>query len=85
MSDLAYLFNLAMLQPLTADQQKLADEVIARWSGFARTGNPNAEGAQYWPRATPADRMVQSLNPAGIKRTDFLAEHRIGFWRSLDD
>ena len=85
MSDLAYLFDLGLMQPLNADQQKLADEVIARWSAFARTGNPNAEGTQYWPRATPVDQTVQSLNPAGVTRTDFLAEHQIGFWRSLED
>ena len=81
MSDLAYLFDVAILAPLSAEQQKLADEVIARWSSFARSGDPNVRGTKYWPRATPLDRQVQSLNPAGITRTDFIADHRIAFWR----
>jgi para-nitrobenzyl esterase len=70
--------------PLDPAQTRLADEVIARWSAFARTGNPNLPGSITWPRATPLDRSVQSLNPAGVTRTDFASEHRISFWRSLD-
>ena len=81
MSDLAYLFEVAILAPLSAEQQKLADEVIARWSSFARSGDPNVRGTKSWPRATPLDRQVQSLNPAGITRTDFITDHRIAFWR----
>jgi para-nitrobenzyl esterase len=83
LSDVAYLFNLKVLEPLDAAQTRLADEVIARWSAFARTGNPNLPASTYWPRATPLDRTVQSLNPAGVTRTDFATDHQIGFWRSL--
>lgn len=76
-----YFFDLAILEPMNAEQQTLSDEVITRWSSFARTGDPNVRGAKYWPRAAPLDRQVQSLNPAGSTRTDFITDHRIAFWR----
>lgn len=81
LSDVAYFFDLAVLERLDPAQSRLADEVIARWSAFARTGDPNLPGtSEAWPRTRPHDREVQSLTPNGITRTDFLADHRIGFW-----
>ncbi len=83
LSDLAYFFNLGLFQSLDPAQARLADELIARWSTFARTGDPNLAGTKTWPRATPLDRTVQSLDPAGVTRTDFYRDHQIGFWHSL--
>lgn len=83
-SDVAYLFDLALFNPLDPTQAKLSEEVIARWSAFARAGKPNTPTLPSWPRATPADRTVQSLNPAGTTRTDFVTDHRIGFWQSIE-
>jgi len=37
-----------------------------------------------WPRTAPLDRRVQSLNPAGVSRTDFYTDHQLAFWRTLD-
>ena len=51
--------------------------MIAQWSAFARTGNPNIPSAVTWPRTAPLDRTVQSLNPAGVSRTDFRYDDRI--------
>ncbi|HEY0689558.1 MAG TPA: carboxylesterase family protein [Kribbella sp.] len=84
LSDVAYQFDLGTIfAPLTPDQSRLADEVIARWSAFARTGNPNIPRGVTWPRTAPLDRTVQSLNPAGVSRTDFYADHQLAFWRML--
>ncbi|TWD80259.1 para-nitrobenzyl esterase [Kribbella amoyensis] len=83
LSDVAYFLDTNVFEPLTPAQNRLADELITRWSTFARTGNPNTSGTQYWPRATPVDRQVQSLDPAGVTRTDFVRDHRIAFWASL--
>ncbi|GAA1542069.1 carboxylesterase/lipase family protein [Kribbella lupini] len=79
MTDLTYLLDLSIFEP--ADP-KLSAEVIDRWSAFARTGRPDVSGTSYWPRATPFDRKVQSLDPAGVTRTDFFSGHRLGFWTS---
>jgi para-nitrobenzyl esterase len=82
MTDLTYFLDDNLFAPLNPAQQKLSDELINRWSTFARTGQPNTPGTAYWPRATPFDRQVQSLDPAGVTRTDFFAGHRLGFWTS---
>jgi para-nitrobenzyl esterase len=81
----AYQFDLGTIfAPLTPDQSRFADEVIARWSAFARTGNPNIPRGVTWSRTAPLDRTVQSLNPAGVSRTDFYTDHQLAFWRTLD-
>ena len=81
---MAYLFDLgAIFAPLTPDQSRFADEVIARWSAFARTGNPNIPSGVTWPRTAPLDRTVQWLNPAGVSRTNFYTDHQLAFWRTL--
>ena len=55
-SDLQYLFPLYHGGPngiphvLNAQQEKLSDELVAFWSNFARTGNPNRIGDRPWPR-----------------------------------
>ncbi|MGC4937196.1 carboxylesterase/lipase family protein [Kribbella sp. DT2] len=82
MTDLTYFLDDNVFAPLNPAQQQLSDELISRWSAFARTGQPNTPGTTYWPRATPLDRKVQSLDPAGVTRTDFFAGHRLGFWTS---
>lgn len=79
-SDVAYFFDLSILEALNPAQSRLSEELFARWAAFARTGDPNVPGSESWPRARPLDREVQSLSPEGISRTDFLTDHRIGFW-----
>ena len=81
LSEIAYFFDLGIFDQLTPAQAAFSAELIARWSAFARTGDPNIAGATAWPRAKPSDCEVQSLNPAGTVRTDFIAGHRVAFWR----
>ncbi|GAB2557428.1 carboxylesterase/lipase family protein [Kribbella endophytica] len=83
MTDLTYFLDDSIFAPLNPAQQKLSGELISRWSAFARTGRPTTTGTAYWPRATPLDRTVQSLDPAGVTRTDFVRGHRLAFWSSL--
>jgi para-nitrobenzyl esterase len=81
LSDVAYFFELSIFDQPTPAQAALSNELIARCSAFARTGNPNTLGTAAWPQAKPFDRQVQSLTPAGTTRTDLLTDHRIAFWR----
>ncbi len=81
LSDVAYFLNLNVFDQLSPAQAAFSNELIARWSAFARTGTPNIAGATPWPRAKPSDREVQSLSPEGTTRTDFIAGHRLSFWR----
>jgi carboxylesterase type B len=67
-SELLMLFDLGA--PLTAEQRKVSDYMIAAWGRFARTGEPG------W--RSP----VQSLAPGAITGTDFARDHQCGFWSS---
>jgi para-nitrobenzyl esterase len=80
MSEVAYFFDVALFD---APDSEFADELIRHWSAFADAGDPNMPGSAEWPRTTRHDRTVQSLNVAGTTRTDFAADHRLSFWRSL--
>jgi para-nitrobenzyl esterase len=71
---------------LTPKQQRLSDRLIAAWSNFAHTGNPNGSGDAPWPNwktdgpsyfiQTDAWNAVQT-NP------QFAAAHQCGFWQSI--
>src|SRR5206468_2001108 len=58
---------------LSPNQAALGDQIVAQWSGFARTGNPTVDGTPRW---TPygdrgrapgrdMDRLVMSLVSTG--------------------
>jgi carboxylesterase type B len=68
-SELLMLFDLGA--PLTPEQRKVSDYMIAAWGRFARTSDPG------WRSA------VQSLAPGAIGGTDFARDHQCGFWSSI--
>jgi para-nitrobenzyl esterase len=66
---------------LTPASEGLAREMIARWSAFARNGDPAVIGLPAWPRfATDAD--VMQLTPGASRLVDAAAVHQCDFWRS---
>jgi para-nitrobenzyl esterase len=70
------------------NQAALGDQVIAQWSGFARTGNPTVEGTPRWTRYRRGHRLVMSLVPAGdsaLTPTSTLnMQHHCGFWNAVN-
>jgi para-nitrobenzyl esterase len=68
---------------LTPNQAALGAQIVAQWSGFARTGNPTVEGARPWP-LYKNERLVMSLVSSGgsaMTSAAFLdARHHCGFW-----
>ncbi|WP_051393015.1 carboxylesterase/lipase family protein [Glycomyces arizonensis] len=80
MVDCAFLFDTAFFEPMRESQEPLAELMIASWSEFARSGDPDGEGP-WEPYATDAD--VRELSPEGARNIDFADEHHLGFWRSL--
>ncbi|GIG64533.1 carboxylesterase/lipase family protein [Phytomonospora endophytica] len=85
-ADISYLFRSPGFDgQLRPGQRELSDTMIAYWTAFARTGDPNTDGAPQW---TPFgdDGTVQSLAPGdgGIAPVDYAEEHRLGFWAGLD-
>ncbi|MEV7553107.1 carboxylesterase family protein [Amycolatopsis sp. NPDC089917] len=77
--DLAYLFELHGQElPLLPEQKRLSEQMIAYWTTFMRTGDPNAAGSPRWQ---PGD--VLSLAPDAVRPVDHDGDHRCGFWAGL--
>lgn len=82
-SDLPYLFDGTYdWTPPPAPDAALSAEIIGYWTRFARTGDPNAAGAPYWPRYRAAGPVL-SLAAARTTPVDFATEHQCGFWRKV--
>jgi para-nitrobenzyl esterase len=48
--------------PLNREQQILSDQLVAAWTNFARTGNPNGSGNAPWPQFTPTNQVIFTEN-----------------------
>jgi para-nitrobenzyl esterase len=73
---------------LDASQLALQEQVLAEWTGFARTGAPTALGTPPWtPYAGPGN-PVMSLQAAGdsalVPAGSIAAQHNCGFWDSVN-
>jgi len=56
--------------------EHLADQVVATWSAFARTGNPNNPELPSWPKYDIDTRATMELNLRSCVLLDPLAEER---------
>ena len=79
---------LGITHPLNANQEELSDQIVATWTNFAWTSNPNGHGNRPWPRYTgPKGRwFTEDIRPAGLSTvTDaqFVAEHKCAFWETV--
>ncbi|MGW5666729.1 carboxylesterase/lipase family protein [Micromonospora sp. NPDC003776] len=85
-SELPYLFDGVFNGPggsptLSERQQRLSSEMIAYWSNFAATGDPNGAGLPHWSGYRADGRLLSlAAGPSGIAPTDFSRSHRCGFW-----
>jgi para-nitrobenzyl esterase len=91
-SELQYLFPgyhggpLGIQHPLNRQQETLSDEMIAAWSNFAHTGNPDGYGNKPWPRyTTTAQNRLSFDSPllSTLTQAQFSARHMCAFWNSL--
>jgi para-nitrobenzyl esterase len=58
----------ALLYKYDQDDLRLSDEMIGYWTRFAKTGDPNGEGAAAWPRyETATDRNIELERPITAK------------------
>ncbi|MFB9468072.1 carboxylesterase family protein [Nonomuraea salmonea] len=84
MAELPYLFDLALFDKLSPRQADLSDRLIAAWTRFAATGDPNGGGERVWPRLHDdrgqAGWHVQSLTSGPWRRADFVKDHHYRFW-----
>ncbi|HKW54214.1 MAG TPA: carboxylesterase family protein [Stellaceae bacterium] len=87
-SEIQYLFTLPQSVTLTPTQQRLSETMIAYWTQFARTGDPNTFRRHhfpepFWPHfpGRDEDEDIQSLAPARVDvESDFATRHHCAFW-----
>jgi para-nitrobenzyl esterase len=71
-SDIQYLFPLwhggpeGTEHPLNRQQENLSDELVAAWTNFASTGNPNGHGNFPWPVYTPSKPNAPGILSEGL-------------------
>ena len=70
--------------PLNANQRLLADKMVGYWTEFARSGDPNGNGAPHWPQFERGHQVMQSLvPPTPTTETNFATAHQCAFWDQL--
>jgi para-nitrobenzyl esterase len=67
------------LQPAS---QLLADQMVAFWSAFARTGAPAVAGLPAWP-GYAGGATVMLLKPGNVGPYDAATRHQCGFWEKV--
>lgn len=68
---------------LTHDQLRLANEMVAYWTNFAKSGNPNhpiATVAVWPPYTTESGPFMQFYSHAPHPTDNLAIEHKCGFW-----
>jgi len=90
--DIQFLFPrwhggiLGIPHPLNEAETRLSDQLVASWTNFAATGNPNRSGNALWPRYVSGDGRYLSQNiPRSSRVTDaqFAAMHHCDFWDGI--
>ncbi|MFG3518290.1 carboxylesterase/lipase family protein [Streptomyces bobili] len=82
-SELAFLYPMDAVPPLTSAQRRLSATMTAYWARFAATGDPNGPSTPTWPRYTAAEDRIQVLAPDRTgPTTGFAADHHCAFWRA---
>ncbi len=94
-SDIQYLFPLyhggpappSVIHQLNKKQTELSDQLVAAWTNFAWTGNPNGLGDSPWPRFTgkATSKYLSQDIPVLSTFTEaaFSAAHKCDFWNSF--
>jgi para-nitrobenzyl esterase len=89
--DIQFLFPLwhggilGVSHPLNAAETTLSDQLVAAWTNFAATGNPNGTGNAPWPQFTASSPVMLSQNiPLATWTADqFSQRHKCDFWNQV--
>ena len=72
--------------PLTIQERKLSDEMVAAATSFMSTGDPNFEGNHPWPRYdadSPAYLSENVPSLSTLMESDFSSAHQCAFWDGI--
>jgi para-nitrobenzyl esterase len=64
--DIEYVFGTLDTRPgwqVSAADRKLSDQMMAYWTNFARTGDPNGSGLPNWPKYDKDDSLIHLNDP----------------------
>ena len=80
-SELPFVFhNVPSFASFTPAEDALALAMGTAWANFAKTGDPNGQGAPAWPAWSPSNRSSLVLNdPFAVEDTNSLC----GFWDAI--
>jgi len=69
---------------LTAQESTLSDQLVAAWTNFASTGNPNGTGNSPWPQYTEAANapaiLSENVPLSTFTLAQWSANHNCSFW-----
>jgi para-nitrobenzyl esterase len=73
---------------LTPQETILSDQLVAAWTNFARTGNPNYSGNSPWPRFVNQEGVPEYLSEnvpslSTFTNAQFGARHDCDFWDTI--
>jgi para-nitrobenzyl esterase len=72
--------------PLTIHELKLSDELVAAWTSFMATGDPDFVGNHPWPRYdadSPAYLSENVPRLSTLSESDFSTAHQCAFWDGI--
>lgn len=87
--DIQFLFPgwsggpLGRSHPLSQAEQRLSDELVAAWTNFMYSGNPNGKGNAPWPQYAKGNEVYFSQNlPNSSTKAEavFADQHKCAFW-----
>jgi para-nitrobenzyl esterase len=90
--DIQFLFPdwhggpLGIQHKLTAQERALSEQLVAAWTNFMYTGNPNLTGDRPWPRYSKNSEVYFSQNvpkSSTITAAQFTAAHNCAFWDTV--
>jgi para-nitrobenzyl esterase len=67
---------------LSSRSQAMADQMIAAWASFIRTGRPTAKGVPTWNPYSHGATAIR-FEPGRIRSFDPSSDHKCAFWKSL--
>jgi para-nitrobenzyl esterase len=68
---------------LNAQETALSDQMVAAWTNFVKTGNPNGAGNSPWPKFSAdssATYFVEDVPISTMSVSQFRADHKCDFW-----
>lgn len=68
-----------MTDPASKEDQSMSKQLAKSWTSFARTGNPNYDGNDAWPRYSLNNDVMRLFNPGAKTEIRNLNRDRVNY------